>query len=296
MINLSKMHAFEWNVDLHLVKELINEQFPEYAMLPISPANSKGTVNHIYRLGQEFYIRIPRVPDWGDIEKDFRWLPYLAPHLTLRIPEPIAMGQPNDKYPASWGIYRWIDGSEYSDELIHDENDLAKELARFVNQLRSIDIPIDAPRAGRLPLLELNNKTLEAIETAKDDLDAERVLAAWKNSCQASVWNGSPVWIHADLLRTNLLVHSGRLASVIDFGSAGVGDPAFDLIPAWSIFKSKGRKMFQHLIQSDKDTWLRARGYALHQALLIIPYYRETFPKFVDHAKRTINEILLDIE
>jgi aminoglycoside phosphotransferase (APT) family kinase protein len=76
----------------------------------------------------------------------------------------------------------------------------------------------------------------------------------------------------------------------------GIGDPAFDLIPAWSIFNSIGRKVFQNSIHADKDTWIRARGYALHQAVLIIPYYRVTNPQFVTLAKRTLNEILADFD
>ncbi len=39
----------------------------------------------------------------------------------------------------------------------------------------------------------------------------------------------------------------------------------------------------------------RARGYALHQAALIIPYYAETNPGFVALAKRTVEEVLADV-
>jgi hypothetical protein len=39
----------------------------------------------------------------------------------------------------------------------------------------------------------------------------------------------------------------------------------------------------------------RARGFALHQAALIIPYYAETNPEFVAPAKRTVEEILADL-
>jgi aminoglycoside phosphotransferase (APT) family kinase protein len=291
---MSRMHDNELDVNLSFVRDLINQQFPEFSMLPITPVNSVGTVNHVYRLGQELYIRLPRVKEWADIEKEWRWIPYLAPHLTLKIPEPVALGKPNSSYPVNWAVYKWIEGNNYSDELIHDERTVAKDLADFVNELHSIDVPADAPMAGRPPLLELNKRTLECIDEAADLLDRDRVLAAWEDSCKTSVWNGHSVWIHADLLRTNLLVHSGRLAAVIDFGGVGIGDPAFDLIPAWSIFNPKGRKVFQNSIHADKDTWLRARGYALHQAVLIIPYYRVTNPQFVTLAKRTLDEILAD--
>ena len=44
----------------------------------------------------------------------------------------------------------------------------------------------------------------------------------------------------------------------------------------------------------DDGTWDRARGLALHQAAMIIPYYRETNPRFVSLARRTVEEILAD--
>ena len=210
-------------------------------------------------------------------------------------PGPVALGLPNAVYPLNWAIYKWINGSDYSDESIRDEADAAKDLANFVNELRAISVPADAPRAGRSPLPNLNQVTLDAIKAADDLLDAAKVTAAWEGSLKASNWDGQNVWIHADLLRTNLLVDAGRLTAVIDFGSAGIGDPAFDLIPAWSVFNAKGRKVFKNSIHANKDTWLRARGYALHQAVLIIPYYRITNPAFVEQAKRTLREILVDI-
>jgi hypothetical protein len=41
--------------------------------------------------------------------------------------------------------------------------------------------------------------------------------------------------------------------------------------------------------------WNRARGFALHQAAMIIPYYAETNPEFVTLAKRTIQEVIADM-
>ena len=40
--------------------------------------------------------------------------------------------------------------------------------------------------------------------------------------------------------------------------------------------------------------WERARGYALHQAALIIPYHAETNPGFVASARRTVDQVLAD--
>ena len=104
---------------------------------------------------------------------------------------------------------------------------------------------------------------------------------------------GAPVRIHTDLLRPNLLVGDGRLRAVIDFG--GMGDPAADVVPAWSVFGAAGRAVYRDALAVDDGTWERARGYALHQAAMIIPYYAETNPDFVAVAARTVEQVLADV-
>jgi hypothetical protein len=73
-----------------------------------------------------------------------------------------------------------------------------------------------------------------------------------------------------------------------------VGDPASDVIAAWSVFGPAGRVAFRAALDVDDGTWLRARGIALHQAVVIIPYYPESNPGFVALAQRTLAEILAD--
>lgn len=102
------------------------------------------------------------------------------------------------------------------------------------------------------------------------------------------------MWIHADLMRPNVLVRDGRICAVIDFGAVGVGDPAADLIAAWEVFGRAGRETFRAALDPDDGMWSRARGFALHQAAMIIPYYAETNPGIVALAKLTIEEILAD--
>ena len=74
----------------------------------------------------------------------------------------------------------------------------------------------------------------------------------------------------------------------------GIGDPAVDVIAAWSVFGEDGRDDFRRALDVDDATWLRGRGLALHQALLIVPYYRDTNPAFADMATRTIDRVLAD--
>jgi aminoglycoside phosphotransferase (APT) family kinase protein len=179
--------------------------------------------------------------------------------------------------------------------VIADERVAAADLARFVREIRGVPVTADAPRGGRAPLRELDGVTRDAIAHSRDVIDVDAALVAWERALIAPPHTGPPVWIHGDLLRPNLLVHAGRLSAVLDFGAAGVGDPAADLVAAWAVFTAPGRERFREALDVDDGTWARARGYALHQAALIIPYYAETNPEFVAHARRTVEQVLGDL-
>lgn len=291
------MHDGEVEIDAELVGRWVAEQFPHLADLPITEVRSTGTVNAIYRLGEHLCARLPRVREWaGALDREWRWLPQLAAELSLRVPEPVSKGHPASSYPFSWAIYGWIDGQPYADELVHDELQAAADLAQFVVELRRIAPAVGAPRGGRKPLHDLDAATRAAIDSARGVIDSAAATAAWEGALEAPAWTGTPVWIHTDLLRPNLLVDRGRLCAVIDFGGVGVGDPAADVIPAWSVFTRTGRAPFRDALEVDDGTWDRARGYALHQAVMIIPYYAETNPGFVALAKRTVEEVLVDVD
>ena len=288
------MHTDEVDIDAGLVSRLVAAQFPRLASLPIGEARSTGTVNAIYRLGDHLYARLPRVGEWArDLEKEWHWLPKLSPHLTLQVPEPVGKGHPAGPYPFPWAIYRWIDGQPYAGELVDDERQAARDLAQLVVELRRID-PTGAPRGGRRPLRELDAATRAAIESSRGVIDGDATIAAWEHALAAPAWEGTPVWIHTDLLKPNVLVRDGRLCAVIDFGGVGVGDTAADVIAAWSVLGHPGRETFRDALGVDDGTWNRARGYALHQAAMIIPYYDETNPGLVALAKRTVEEVLAD--
>jgi aminoglycoside phosphotransferase (APT) family kinase protein len=293
---LAKLHEGEPDIDARLIVRLLQAQFPHLAGLPVHQVDSAGTVNAIYRLGPELYARLPRVLRWAaDLEKEWHWLPRLAPHLSLQVPEPVALGQPAGGYPFTWAIYRWLDGELYGDDVMADEREAAADLARFITELRGIVPAADAPRGGRKPLRELDAPTRAAIHASGRLINTDAALAAWDLALASPPWAGKPVWIHSDLLRPNLLVADRQLRAVIDFGGAGVGDPAGDVIAAWSVFGPVGRAAFRDALGVDDGTWLRALGIALHQAAGLVPYYQRTNPRLAAEGQRTIREILADV-
>lgn len=256
------MHVGELEIDAELVRRLVTDQFPRLAELPITRVASTGTVNAIFRIGEHLSARLPRMQRWAaDLDHEWRWLPRLAPHLSLPIPVPVWQGNPAPAYPFTWAIYDWIDGEPYADESVDDERNSARQLAEFVVELRRIDAGTDAPRAGRKPLRQLDTVTRSAIASARGIIDSDAASAAWEVALGAPAWQGSPVWIQTDLLRPNVLVHGGRLRAVIDFGGVGVGDPAADVVAleclrtGWSrrVPRRSGRRQ-RHL---GTGTWFR---------------------------------------
>ena len=89
------MHDGEVAVDESLVRHLLGSQFPDLADLPVHAVRSTGTVNAIYRVGDDRCVRLPRIQRWaGDLEKELEWLPRLAAGVSLAVPKPIARGEP----------------------------------------------------------------------------------------------------------------------------------------------------------------------------------------------------------
>ena len=292
-----RMHENELAIDGRLVRNLVARQFPAWASLPLAPVPSAGTDNALFRLGDELVVRLPRI-DWavGDIQKERIWLPELAPHLPLEIPEPIALGEATSEYPWPWAVYRWIPGVNRSLGQLADPHQAASDLAGFIASLQQIPVPEGArPTSSRGgPLAARDGETRAALACCQDLVDVEAAAVAWERALRAPGWAEAPVWLHGDLQAGNLLFRDGRLRSVIDFGCLGIGDPAVDVMAAWLYLDPDTRRPFRRVLDVDAATWERARGWALSVGLIAFPYYRESNSILAGIAQRTIEAALSD--
>jgi aminoglycoside phosphotransferase (APT) family kinase protein len=293
----ANMHENEVQTDTQLVGRLLAAQFPQWASLPLAPVPSAGTDNALYRLGSDMVVRLPRI-DWaaGQAEKEGRWLPRLAPHLPLAIPEQLAVGEPDAGYPWPWSVYRWLPGENATLARLNDPGQAAVQMARFITTLWQVDATDGPPAAEHnlrgAPLALRDEPTRKSIAALEGVIDTGRATAVWDAALEAPDWEREPVWFHGDLLSGNVLVEQGRLSAVIDFGGLAVGDPACDLMIAWSLFSGASREVFRVETAVDEATWLRGRGCALSQAVIFIPYYWHTNATGVKNARRMIAELL----
>jgi aminoglycoside phosphotransferase (APT) family kinase protein len=290
-----RMHADEAEIDTALVRRLLAGQFPRWAELPLRRFPSAGTVNAVYRLGESMAVRLPlNEGGAGDVAKEARWLPRLAPGLPVAVPEVLGVGSPAAGYPWPWAVHRWLDGAAPVVGELADPAGLAGGLAAFVGALQRID-PEGGPSAYRGgPLGAADAGTRAAIGALYGEIDTAAATAAWESALGAPGWQGRPVWLHGDLMPGNLLLGGGRLSAVIDFGTLGVGDPAIDTITAWNLLPAAARAGFRAALGVDGATWARGRGWALSMALIQLPYYRDTNPAMAANARHVIGQVLAE--
>jgi aminoglycoside phosphotransferase (APT) family kinase protein len=256
---------------------------------------STGTVNALFRLGTDLVVRLCRVP-WaaGDQAREQRWLGQLAPYLPVAIPALVAVGQPAGGYPWTWSILRWLPGTNPVPGKLSAPGELAVGLAGFISAFRAIDVP-GGPRAYRDgPLACMDGQTRADIAGLNGMIDTRRVTAIWDAALDIPSWDGPPAWVHADLLPGNLLTVAGWLSAVIDFATAGVGDPACDLIVAWTVLPASARSAFRSMAGCDDATWMRARARALSMSLGGLRYYRRIEPALAAEAMYALDEVIAD--
>ncbi len=281
-----RMHDDEVDVDGALVRRLLTTQMPKLADRPLIKVEPWGTDNAIWRLGDDLVVRLPRI-HWAtqQIGREAAWLPRLAPHLSIAVPEPVSVGEPGEGYPYQWAVHRWIPGEGAALDRVDDPVSFAVDLANVVRELQAVptdDAPSPSNRAR--PLQEYDDPTRRAIERASHLIDALAAIAVWEEALAAAPHAGPAVWVQGDL-EGNCLVRGGRLCGIVDWGSVCAGDPAVDVQVVWSpLFTEDSRSAFVDILHVDDATLARSRGAAINQACAALPYYLHTYPLIVERS------------
>ena len=293
--------AFEINAAL--VRRLISRQFPQWAGLGIEAVDLGGWDNRTFHLGDKMSVRLPNGEAYAaQVDKEQNWLPVFAPKLPLLIPTPLAMGKPDEGYPWNWSVYKWLGGENASLENIDNLEQFAASLAEFLLALQSIDAS-NGPKAGRHNFFRGGNLAIYDLETRqamkmlkeKIELDFDLVSKVWIEALN-SKWESKNLWVHGDLSAANILINQGEISAVIDFGCLGVGDPACDLVIAWTFLSRESRKVFCDNLSLDKDTRARARGWAVWKSLITIVKYMQVDKNKTQKAKDVLQEVLIDYQ
>jgi aminoglycoside phosphotransferase (APT) family kinase protein len=255
------LHEDEIEVDLPLVRALVDRALPDLAGRPLRRLDTCGSSNVLYRLGDDLLVRLPRQPGGSEtITKEARWLPYVAAALPVAVPRVVAVGEPDLGYMERWSVVCWLDG-DVVDAPVGPGTvaaELARDLADVVGALGELAVPSDALADPALrwyrgdPLAAMDAATRRYLADCRSlpgvDLDVDACLRVW----EAAVVRASasevvaPRWLHGDLVAENLLLREDRLAAVLDFGGLSVGDPTVDLVVGWDVLDPAAREVLYY--------------------------------------------------
>jgi aminoglycoside phosphotransferase (APT) family kinase protein len=305
-----QMHDDEIDLDEALVGRLLATLSPAYDGLPLRRLAASGSTNALFRLGDDLLVRVPRQPGGTEtIEKEQRWLPYVAPRMPVPVPEILAVGAPGHGYPEKWSVVRYLEGDQPVLPQAGEapRHGLAVGLAGVVRALRDLPVPEEARRDQALewyrgrPLAAMDDDMRGFLRDCRDlpelDLDLDAVERAWAETMRMPEVGRlvEPRWYHGDLNAENLLVRGERLVAVLDFGGLSVGDPTNDLAVAWQLLDPPARETFRREVDADDVSWRLARGWALVLAMMGPPYYWDTMRERCLRGVHTVRAVLDDL-
>lgn len=292
---MNRLHDGQIDLTDADVRGLVDSQFPQWASLPLTPLDSTGTVNRVDLLGDHLVVRIPII-EWGagDVPRDAQVLPMLGNRLPVEVPGLVGHGAPEGNLPWDWGIYTRLPGRHPVLGNTADEDALAAGLIELVATLRMMAVPASLSPTGQ------DIATQDEHTRPKATAIGSRALSqAWAAAVEASPFAQRAVFIHGDLMPGNFLLTDTaakpRLTGVLDWASAGMGDPALDLLPAWSCLTRRTRSTFLSTLGATDEEIARARGYGARKVAWGLHYYAESLPEFAAALQFILDQIEDDL-
>jgi aminoglycoside phosphotransferase (APT) family kinase protein len=299
------MHEGQVQLDARDVAELVARQFPQWAELEVRAAPASGTVNAIFRVGDELAARFPLVVDdpgasLTTLRREADAAAEFARCTTVPAPVTVAIGAPGAQYSGPWSVTTWIDGATATARGQSGSRPLALDLAALILDLRSA--PVDGRSfqgSGRGGDLRAHDEWISTCFARSEGLlDVAALRRAW-DAFRELPRRSPDTMSHTDLIPANVLVRDGRLVGVLDVGGFQPADPALDLVVAWHLFDEPARSALRAALQestasSDDERleWARGAAWAFEQAMGLVWYYRESNPVMSRLGVSTLRRIM----
>ncbi len=278
------MHKDQLALDVGTVRRLVDEQFPRWRALPIRRVPAAGTVNAIFRLGEDLAARFPLRPQQerrvrDQLRAEAAAMAEFADVSVVPAPRPVAVGEPGEGYPLPWSVQTWLPGTDATVEDPSASTGFAQDLAALIARLRTAGTRGRTFRgAGRGGHLRDHDEWMATcFRESAGLLDVPRLRAMWAE-LRALPEVDAEVMCHGDLIPPNVLVRGGRLAGVLDSGGFAAADPALDLVSAWHLLDDDPRGVLREALGCGDVQWRRGMAWAFEQAMGLVWYYAQSNP------------------
>ncbi len=218
-------------------QERLHEILPDIEIYSIQ-IHQEGLVNDVVIVNDTWVIRFTKTEFARELmEIEYRLLNLLQPELSLLIPKPEMIEPDVLMYPHLTGrdFTREIWGNAAEDE----QASLADQLGGFLQELHTIssadlawDLPHTLAPVSHDTWVDIYERLLEKVQPLLLPNQVEWMDALFEGPLHSvGFFDFDPVLIHGDLAPYHILFspQERRLNAVIDFGTAGLGDPATDL-------------------------------------------------------------------
>ncbi|MFF1878935.1 aminoglycoside phosphotransferase family protein [Leifsonia sp. NPDC058230] len=294
------MHDDQLHIDERMASQLIHEQFPHWRLQGVRELATDGTVNAIFRIGDDLTARFPlRAADpeevGAELIREGAAMRELAACCPFPTPARVAVGAPGHGYPLPWAVQTWLPGSVATPAGLARSRVFARDLTALVQSLRAADT---AGRTfdgtGRGGVLRDADRWMEVcFRESATLLPVERLRELWRGFRELPN-PYADVMTHGDLIPGNLLVDGERLVGVLDGGGFAAADRAVDLVAVWNMLDSDNRVFVRSELGCSELEWQRGAAWAFVQAMGLVWYYRESNPGMSALGRSALTRILDD--
>jgi aminoglycoside 2''-phosphotransferase len=219
------------------LRERVSDILPDIEIKTIQ-IHQEGLVNDVVIVNDTWVVRFTRTEfarELMDIE--YQLLDLLQSQLSLSIPRPEKINPDVLIYPHLKGrdFTREIWGNSTEDE----QRSLAEQLGNFLQELHTIstedltwDLPHTLAPVSHDTWVDIHERLIERVQPLLLPHQIDWMVALFEGPLSsAGFFDFDPVLIHGELTPYHILYspEERRLNAVIDFGTAGLGDPAIDL-------------------------------------------------------------------
>jgi aminoglycoside 2''-phosphotransferase len=217
-------------------RDQIHRVMPDLEILEYE-CHQEGLVNDVVIVNNEWVLRFTKT-DWGKemMENEDRLMDFLQSELPLPVPKPV-------KCAEGVMVYKHLVGESFTREAwlkaaVHGQQSLADQLGEFLYKLHTInpseldwDIPYSYAPVTRETWLDIHDRVVDKVYPLLLPHQIDWVEALFDPALSEQDFFGfKQTLVHADLAPYHILCdpERSRLTAVIDFGVAGLGDPATD--------------------------------------------------------------------